>query len=389
MKTIKDVDVRDKKVLLREDFNVPLKDHHVSNNSRIKAALPTINYLREQGAKVILISELGKPEGQTITDFRMNPVAEELEKLLKTHIESIDEIFGVDARTAISNMHPGDVILLENLGFHKEEYKNDDWFAHGLANLADIYVDDDFRIANEEHASNIAITNHIPSYAGLLMEKELDQIVNFILNIDHPFVLLMGGKNPESKMPVIERFIEIADYILVAGEVGLTFLKAQGHEIGKANISDTAVEMAKQLMCESKLERNPIILPDDFLVAEEIRPGASHNFVSRENIPKDWHVVDIGPRTFEEFNKLIYEARRVIWNGPVGVIEIADFENGNRSIAQTIASTDASTMVGGIDTVNAIYKYDKASHINVVSTGGISFIDVLQAKDIPAIRVLE
>ncbi|HBH18479.1 MAG TPA: phosphoglycerate kinase, partial [Cyanobacteria bacterium UBA9579] len=313
MKAIKGVDVKDKKVLLREDFNVPLKDHHVADNSRIKAALPTINYLRENGAKLILVSELGQPCGHAITDFRMNPVAEELEKLLNIHIENTDEIFGIDARLAIATMNPGDVLLLENLGFHKTEYENDDYFAHSLADLADIYVDDDFRLAAKERASNVAITKHIPSYAGLLMEKELDQIVNFILNIDHPFVLLMGGTNPESKMPVIERFIEIADYILVAGEVGLTFLKAQGHEVGKVNISDTAVAMANQLMCESRLERNPIIVPDDFMIAQEVMPGSSHKFVSSMDIPHDWHVVDIGPRTFEEFNKRIYDARRVIW----------------------------------------------------------------------------
>jgi len=389
MKTVRNIDVKNKKVLVREDFNVPLSDGKITDDSKIKEALPTINYLKDQGAKIILMSDLGKPDGHAVTELRMDLIAERLEKLLNLHVENIDEIVGDTTRESISNLIPGEIILIENLGFSGGEYSNNNDFARGLANLADVYVNDAFSIADKEYASNVGITKYLPSYAGLTMEKESSKLNDFLYNINHPFVFLVAGTDVEGKMSVIERFINIADNVLVAGLPALAFLKAQGYHTGKIKVSDRAVSMAKALISESKLEHTNIKLPDDFMVAESIYAGAPHKFVSSKNIPEDMYVVDIGPKTFSEFNKIIYDAELALWNGPVGVYEIADFEWGSRSMAQSFASTQGKTVVMGQDTLNLINKFNKSSYINMLSNHRDIALKYLEGVELPAIRVLE
>ncbi|MDD3014401.1 MAG: phosphoglycerate kinase [Candidatus Gastranaerophilales bacterium] len=389
MKTVKDVDVKNKRVLVREDFDVPLSDGKIIDDSKIKEALPTIKYLKDQGAKIILMSDLGKPDGHAITELRMDLVAERLEKILNEHIENIDEIVGDSTQEAISSMMPGEILLVENLGFSGGEYSNNSDFARGLATLADVYVDDAFSLADKRYASNVGITQYLPSYAGLIMEKESDKLINMLKTIDHPFVLLIAGTNIEEKMSVIERFIDIADNILVAGLPALAFLKALGYQTGRIKISDTSLKMAKDLLSEAKIENIIIKLPDDFMVAESIYAGAPHKFVSSRDIPEDMYVVDIGPKTFSEYNKLIYDAELALWNGPVGVYEIPDFEWGSRSMAQSFASTQAKTIVMGQDTLNLINKFNKSSFIDILSNHRDIALKYLEGKDLPAIKVLE
>jgi phosphoglycerate kinase len=285
MKTIKDIDVKDKKVLVREDFNVPISDGKICDDSKIKEALPTINYLREKGAKIILMSDLGNPDGHTIPELRMDIVAQRLEKLINSHVENIDEILGDSTRESISSLVPGEILMVENLGFSGGEYTNNEDFAKGLAALGDIYVDDAFSIADKKYASNVGITKFIPSYAGLFMTAESDKIMDFLKNIDHPFSFLVAGSDVEGKMSVIERFIDITDNILIAGLPSLAFLKAKGHKIGKIDVSSLSVEMAKELLAEAEAQFTNIILPNDLLVAETIHPGASSKYVSSMNIP--------------------------------------------------------------------------------------------------------
>jgi len=389
MKTVKDIDVKNKRVLIREDYNVPLSDGKITDDIKIKESIPTINYLKDRGAKIILMSDLGNPDGHEITNLRMDLVAGRLEKLLNQHVENIDEIIGDSTLESIYNMIPGEIVMIENLGFSGGEYSNNSDFAQGLATLADVYVNDAFSIADKEYASNVGITKYIPSYAGLLMEKESDKIMDFLRTIDHPFSFLIAGTNIEEKMPVIERFIGIADHILVAGLPALAFLKAHGYHTGRIQISDISVNMAKDLIAESQNKNTIIKLPDDFLVAENIHTGVPHKFVSSRDIPEDMYVVDIGPKTFLEFNTIIYDAELALWNGPVGVYEIPDFEWGSRSMAQAFASTNAKTVVMGGDTINLIKKYNKSSYIDILSNHRDIALKYLEGKELPALKVLE
>lgn len=388
MKTIENIDVKNKRVIVREDLNVTVTDSKIENTAILKEAAKNINYLRNQGAKVIVISDFGNPEGHIRHNLRMENLAPELEKVLNTHVEDLGDIVSDTVFETVKTMEAGEVVLLENLGFYEEEYFNDEFFARALARLGEIYVDDDFRIADKEYASNVGITQFLPSYAGLSMKNELDKMTNFLQNIDNPFTMLIGGTEPENKMAIIERFLPVADFILVAGEIGLAFLKAQGHSIGQYTISDTAIAMAKQILCEVENEKCQLITPVDFMIADQITPHAKRQEVHMDKIPDGWFAVDIGPRTFEEFNTRIYDSRVVLWNGPVGVYEYPEFEYGTRSIAQSIASTDAKTIVGGTDTVNAINKYRKAEYIDIVSYGGGSFLSYLKAQHMPGLKAL-
>lgn len=387
MKTLDEVDVKNKRVLVRTDLNVAI-DERMENKGILKEAAKTINYLKANGAKIILMSELGEPVNGVKTHFRIEKIADNLEKELHTHIVDVDNITVDSALEAISNIIPGEIVLLENLGFYKEEYLNDDNFALQLSRLADIYVDDDFRISNKKYSSNVAITKHLPSYAGLSLRDELDKMTNFINTVESPFVMLIGGTDPEKKMPVIERFLPVADTVLVAGEIALAFLKAQGHSIGGYTLSDTALAMAGDILEQAKKEKCEILCPVDFLAARQIVSGSEHKEVSAHKLPDDWFVVDIGPKTFKEFNKKIYDARTVLWNGTVGVYEIPDFEYGTRAMAQAIASTAAKTIVGGDDTVYVINKYGKSGYIDIISYGGDSFLSYLKAEELPGVTAL-
>jgi len=320
----------------------------------------------------------------------MDLVASELEHLLGVYVENIDEILGENVGYAVENMKKGEIVLLENLSFTSHENENDEIFAQSLAEIADVYVNDYFRDAHLKKASNVGITKYLPSYAGLLLEKEVKQLQELKNTLPiNPFVLILGGNNPESTIPLIEEFITTVNYVLVAGYTGLAFLKAQGYEIGKIKISDNAVNMAKEILIQANENGVTIKTPDDVLVASEIKSGADHKFVSSQNIPKDMYVVDIGPHTFNEFNKLIYDANLVIWDGVVGVYEIPEFEYGTRSLAQAVASTEAKTVAGGIKTYEAVNKYGKLKYIDCVSTGGDSFIEFLEGVELPAIKALE
>jgi len=387
MRTIENVDVQNKRVIVRNDLNIAVDDG-IEDKAVLKEAAKTINYLKDNGAKIILISELGDPQGCIRHNLRMENIVGKLEKVLDTHVENFNNIIKDDIYQTISTMTPGEIVLLENLGFYKEEYENEEAFADVLARMGDIYVDDDFRVADKEYASNVGITKFLPSYAGLSMKNELDKMSDFINNVTHPFVMLFGGTDPIDKMPIIERFLPIADTILTAGETALAFLKAKGNKIGGYTISDTAVDMAKQILYESENENCQIILPVDVIVSEQIVSGSRTREVAVDEIPEGWFVVDIGPRTFEEFNSQIYNASQVLWNGPVGVYEIPEFEYGTRSIAQSIASTYAKTIIGGTHTVNAINRFEKSQYIDIVSFGGDSFLSYLKAQELPGVEAL-
>jgi len=384
-KTVKDINVTGKRVLVRVDFNVPLAEGKVADDTRLRAALPTIQYLLDQGAKVILMSHLGRPKGKVVEELRMDPVAERLSELLGRPVRKLDDCVGDEVKAAVAEMRPGDVILLENTRFHPEERKNDPDFAKKLAELADVFVNDAFGTAHRAHASTVGVAQYLPAVAGLLMEKELNFLGKALESPERPFVALLGGAKISDKIGVIENLLTRVDALLIGGGMANTFLKAQGYEVGQSLVEDESLGVAKEL-----LERagEKLALPVDAVVADRFAADAASKAVPVDEVPPDWRILDIGPRTVELFKEKLAEARTVVWNGPLGVFEFPKFAAGTEAIARFLADLEATTIIGGGDVVAAVRRAGVADRITHVSTGGGAALEFLEGKELPGVAAL-
>ncbi|MEA3459521.1 MAG: phosphoglycerate kinase [Chloroflexota bacterium] len=385
-KTVKDIEVAGKHVLMRVDFNVPLAEGRVTDDTRLRAALPTIRYLVDKEAKVILMSHLGRPPGKVVDELRMDPVAERLSELLGRPVGKLDDCIGDEVKAAVAEMRPGDVILLENTRFHPEERKNDPEFAKKLAELADVFVNDAFGTAHRAHASTVGLAQYLPAVAGLLMEKEVDTLGRVLESPEHPFVAILGGAKISDKIGVIESFLSRADLLLIGGGMANTFFKAQGYEVGDSLVEDESLGVARELLEKAG---GKLILPVDAVVADEFSADAKSKVLSVGKVPEGWRILDIGPETVALFEKKLAGAKMVVWNGPMGVFEFPKFAAGTKAIARFLAELEAITIIGGGDVVAAVRQAGVAEEMTHVSTGGGAALKFLEGKELPAIAILE
>lgn len=392
--TLKDLDVKGKKVLVRVDFNVPLSKENkdeIADDTRIKAALPTIDYLLENDAKVILMSHLGRPKGESNPEFVLKPVADWLENHYgeKFHFIPSPEVVDEKVKEDVANLKEGEVALLENTRFVAGETKNDEEFAKKLASLADLYVNDAFGTSHRAHASNVGVANILPSAVGFLIEKEIDVMGKALEDPEHPFVSILGGAKVSDKIGVIENLITKVDTIIIGGGMAYTFLKAQGKEIGKSLLEEDKMDLSLELLDRAKENGVEILLPEDVVIADEIASGVETEIVDIDHIPADKEALDIGPKSAEKFADKIKDAKTVVWNGPMGVFEVKEFSNGTIKIAQALAEADATTIVGGGDSALAIEMSGLKDKITHVSTGGGASLEFLEGKDLPGITAIE
>ncbi len=390
-KTIRDIDVAGKRVLVRVDFNVPLDENRkITDDRRIKAALPTINYLLEKGGRVILVSHLGRPRGQVVDKLRLDPVAERLSELLGRSVLKLDDSIGPDVEGAVAGMKDGDLILLENIRFYSEEEKNASDFSCKLAALADIYVNDAFGTAHRAHASTEGVAHYIkPAVAGFLMEKELDYLGRSLENPERPFVAVLGGAKVSDKIPVIENLLNKVDTLLIGGGMAYTFLYSLGHQVGRSLLEADKVEMAAELLRKAKEKKVVLLLPVDVVITSELTEDAETHVVDIDKIPEDMMAADIGQETVRMFGDMIRTARTVIWNGPMGVFEMKPFAEGTRKIAEAMAECKGTTIIGGGDSAAAVEQMGYAEQMSHISTGGGASLEFLEGKELPGVAVLD
>ncbi|MCD1161575.1 phosphoglycerate kinase [Peribacillus frigoritolerans] len=388
-KSIKDIELKGKRVFCRVDFNVPMQDGKISDDTRIKAALPTISYLTEKGAKVILASHLGRPKGQVVEELRLAPVAERLSELSGKDVQKAEEAYGETVQSIIDNMQNGEILLLENVRFYPGEEKNDQELAKSFAALADVYVNDAFGAAHRAHASTEGIAHHLPAVAGLLMEKELSVLGKALSNPERPFTAIIGGAKVKDKIGVIENLLEKVDHLIIGGGLGYTFIKAQGHEIGNSLLEEDKIELAKSFIESAKEKGVKLHLPIDAVVTAEFSPDAETDNVDIDAIPNDKMALDIGPKTSELFADVIKSSKLVIWNGPMGVFEFDKFANGTRTVAQALAeANDTYSIVGGGDSAAAAEKFGLAEKMSHISTGGGASLEFMEGKELPGVVAL-
>jgi phosphoglycerate kinase len=387
-KTIKDIDVKDKRALVRVDFNVPMENGQVTDDRRIQAALPTINYLLDHGASVILMSHLGRPKGGPEPKYAMGPAAVRLQELLSRPVKKLDDCVGPEVETACKAMQPGDVILLENTRFYKEEEKNDPAFAAKLAALGEVYVNDAFGSAHRAHASTEGVTRTLrPAVAGFLMEKELEYLGKALANPDRPFLAIMGGAKISDKIAVIENLLAKVDSLLIGGGMANTFFVAQGHDVGKSLVEAEAVDTAKKLVAE---HADKLVLPVDAVVAPEFKADAAARTVPVDEVPADWMILDIGPATIAHFSNRLAAAKTVVWNGPMGVFEFPPFAEGTFAVAKALAGLkDATTIIGGGDSAAAVEQSGLADKMSHISTGGGASLEFLEGIELPGVAALD
>lgn len=387
--TVSDIDPAGERVFVRADFNVPLSPQgQITDDRRIRAALPTIELLMAKGAKVILASHLGRPKGKFDPTATMDVVAARLSELLGRNVEKLSDCVGAEVEARVAAMKPGDVVILENLRFHKEEEANDSTFAASLAALADIYVNDAFGTAHRAHASTEGIARHIPGVAGLLMQKEIEALGGILTNPGRPFVAILGGKKVSDKIGVIGNLLNKADAILIGGGMAYTFFKAQGYEVGKSILDESHVEFAAGVMEKAKEMGVAIHLPTDIVVADAFSADANHEVVPADAIPADWEGVDIGPDTRASFARIITGAGTVLWNGPMGVFELLPFAEGTIAVAQAMVDSKAVTVVGGGDSAAACEQFGFAEKMTHVSTGGGASLEFLEGIVLPGVEAL-
>jgi len=391
-KTVADVEVAGKRVLVRVDFNVPQDETGaITDDARIRAALPTLRLLIERGARIVLATHLGRPKGVD-PRWRLDPVARRLEELLGRPVKKLDDCVGPAVREAVAALQPGEVLLLENVRFHPEEEKNDPAFAKELAALADLYVNDAFGAAHRAHASTEGVARHLPAVAGLLMQKEIETLGAALESPTRPFVALLGGAKVHDKIGVIENLLTKVDALLIGGGMSFTFLKAQGREIGKSLLEADCLEVARTTLQRAAARGVRLDLPVDVVVAREFRPDAESRVVPVDAIPPDWMGVDIGPATRAAFGAVLRGARTVIWNGPVGVFEMPAFAEGTRAMCDVLAEVTAAggtTIIGGGDTAAAVEKLGYGDRMTHLSTGGGASLEFLAGKELPGVAALQ
>ncbi|MCQ9205464.1 MAG: phosphoglycerate kinase [Omnitrophica bacterium] len=388
-KSIEDIDFKNKRVLMRVDFNVPLdKELNITDDNRIRAALESIIYILEQGAKLILMSHLGRPKGERREELSLNPVAVRLSELLAKPVKMLDDCIGEKTNNAVSKLSAGEIVLLENLRFHKEEEKNDPEFAKRLASLGDIFVNDAFGTAHRAHASTQGVTKYLESVSGFLVQKEIEYFQKVLTKPEKPFIFILGGAKVADKIPVIENMLDKADCILIGGAMAYTFIKVKGVSVGSSRLEEKSFEIVSKILAKAKNTGIQIILPIDHVVTDNIETASSVKITDSEVIPENWIGVDIGPKTRELFADKIKEAKTVVWNGPVGIFENDKFSQGSKAIAQAIAESEAISVIGGGDTAAAVAKFSLAGKMSHISTGGGAALEYLEGKTLPGVAAL-
>jgi len=389
--TIRDLDASGKRVFVRVDFNVPLQDGKVTDDSRIRASLPTIRHLLEQNARVILASHLGRPDGKVQDGLRLRPVAERLGQLMSRTVPVTGDALGVGTEDAVKRLRPGEVMLLENLRFHAEEEKNDPTFAKALASYADVYVNDAFGTAHRAHASTVGITEYLPAYAGFLMEREIVMLSKLLEDAERPFAAVLGGAKVSDKIKVLEHLMDKVDLFVVGGGMANTFLLAQGRAIGKSLAQPERVDDAKRILATAEAQGLPFVLPTDVIIAKEVTRGTEYKTVPVEKVPASWHIVDVGKDSQEAMAEALAPARTVFWNGPLGVFEIPSFAHGTKAMARVLADmaqTGTTVVVGGGDSVAALEQQGIADQMTHISTGGGASLEFLEGRELPGIAVI-
>lgn len=387
--TVRDVDVRGKRVLVRVDFNVPLAEGSVTDDTRVRAALPTLRYLCDHGARVVVVSHLGRPKGEPDPQYSLRPVRRVLARLLGRNVHFVDEVVGEDATEAVSRMVDGEILMLENVRFHPGEKANDPAFARQLADLADLYVDDAFGAAHRAHASTVGVTGYLPAYAGMLLTREVETLTRMLADPERPFVAILGGSKVSDKFGVIDRLLDCVDTLIIGGGMCFTLLVAKGVDVGRSLVEDEWVEPAKGMLAKAAEKGVDLLLPVDFVVADAIAEDADTKVVGREEIPAESMGLDIGPTTIELFKGAISGAKTIFWNGPMGVFEMTPFEAGTREVAMAVARNNrAASVVGGGDSVAALKKFDLEERVTFVSTGGGASMKLLEGSELPGLSAL-
>ena len=389
--TIRDADVAGKRVFVRVDFNVPLQDGQVTDDSRIRAAIPTIKALVDQGAQVVLASHLGRPKGKVQDGLRLRPVGARLTQLIRRNVPVTGDALGLGTEDAVKRMRPGEILLLENLRFHAEEEANDPEFAKALAAYADIYVNDAFGTAHRAHASTVGIAGILPAYAGLLMEREIEMLSKLLEAPERPFAAILGGAKVSDKIGVIDNLLKKVDVLVLGGGMANTFLLAQGKSVGKSLAEHDRVEDAKRVLAAAEKRKVRVVLPVDVIVAKEVTRGTEYKTLPAEKIPASWHIVDVGAKSLELMQEALADARTVFWNGPIGVFEIPSFAHGTKAIARFVAEradNGATVVVGGGDSVAALTQQGLADRMTHISTGGGASLEFLEGRALPGVTVL-
>ncbi|RRJ63214.1 phosphoglycerate kinase [Paenibacillus oralis] len=387
-KSVRDVEVTGKRVFVRVDFNVPMQDGKITDDTRIRETLPTINYLIEKGAKIILASHLGRPKGQVNESMRLTQAAERLSELLGKPVAKADEAVGDAVKAKVAQLNNGDVLVLENVRFYPGEEKNDPELAKQFAELADLFVNDAFGAAHRAHASTEGIAHYLPAVSGLLMEKELSVLGKALSNPDRPFTAIIGGSKVKDKIDVIDNLLNIADNVLIGGGLAYTFFKAQGYEIGQSLLDDSKLDVALGFIEKAKKLGKKFLLPVDVIIADDFSATANHKAVDIDSIPADWEGVDIGPKTRALYADIIKNSKLVVWNGPMGVFEIDIFANGTKEVAEACAETKGYTIIGGGDSAAAAEKFNLASKMDHISTGGGASLEFMEGKALPGVVAL-
>lgn len=386
--TLNDLDVKGKKVFCRVDFNVPMDNGNITDDKRIKAALPTIEHLSRQGAIVILASHLGRPKGKVKEELRLDPVARRLSDLLGKNVLKTDDIYGEEVQTAIKQLGEGDILLIENVRFDPGEEENDAELSRHFADMADVYVNDAFGTSHRAHASTVGVAKLLPSAAGFLMEKELEVLTKALEEPERPFTAIIGGAKVKDKINVIDHLLDKVDNLLIGGGLAYTFIKAQGYEIGNSLLEEDKLELATEFIEKAKKNNVTLQLPEDVVVADDFSDDADTKIVPISQIPSDWEALDIGPETREIFGKIVNESKLIIWNGPMGVFEMNPFAGGTRAVAKSLSETDGYSIIGGGDSAAAVEQFGFADDMNHVSTGGGASLEFMEGKLLPGVQAL-
>lgn len=388
--TVRDIEVENKRILVRVDFNVPRDKStgEITDDSRILAAVPTIQYLIDERAKVILCSHLGRPKGEIKDDLRLAPVGERLGKIVGKKVKCTQDCIGTEVETAVGEMQPGNIILLENLRFHPEEEKNDPSFAESLARLADMYVNDAFGTAHRAHASTVGVTKYLPAVSGFLMEKELEFLGKTLADPEKPFAMIVGGAKVADKINLLENILEKVNVLIIGGGMANTFLKSMGYDVGNSKVEEDQLDFGRSLVTKAARKGVRLMLPVDGIAASEFSEDAEYKTVTLGGVPSGWQLLDIGPESIKSFSDGLNECKTIVWNGPMGVFEYASFAQGTEALASFIAELEATTIIGGGDTAAAVKGMGLARKMTHVSTGGGASLEFLEGKTLPGVAAL-